>query len=180
MFAGSGKPAIKRELSKMRPAHPEWDYVPVANRFLIGMAIGAIASGGVVLSLADVSTGEASVVAHALAAPAQALIGAPEAAQPHAQPVVESALDLGADDRLGAAVSGTNPKIVEPAGIAKAPTEVGPNDELVNVATPPSTTAAPAENKTTKNRRVARHAEPRVARGGYGAWGWGGSASHLY
>lgn len=164
----------------MRHAHPEWDYVPVANRFLIAMAIGAIASGGVVLSLADVSTGQASVVAHASAAPAQALIGAPEAAQPHAQPVVESALVSGADDRLGAAVHGTNPKIVEPAGIAKALTEAGPNDTSVNVATPPSTAAAPTENKTIKNRRVARHVEPRVARGGYGAWGWGGSASHLY
>ena len=32
--------------------HPEWDHVPVANRFLIAMAIGAIAGGGVVLSLA--------------------------------------------------------------------------------------------------------------------------------
>jgi len=182
-WAARGKPAIKRKLSKMRHAknfHPEWDHVPVANRFLIAMAIGAIAGGGVVLSLADVSTGQASVAAHVLAAPAQALLGAPEAAQPHAQSVVESALDSGTDDRLGAAVNGTNPKIVEPAGIAKALTEAGPNDASVNVATPPSSTAAPAENKTTKNRRVARHVEPRVARGGYGAWGWGGSASHLY
>ena len=64
---------------------------------------------------------------------------------------------------MGAAVNGTNPKIVEPAGIAKALTEAGPNDASVNVATPPSSTAAPAENKTTKNRRVARHVEPRVA-----------------
>ena len=141
--------------------HPEWDHVPVANRFLIAMAIGAIAGGGVVLSLADVSTGQASVAAHVLAAPAQALLGAPEAAQPHAQSVVESALDSGTDDRLGAAVNGTNPKIVEPAGIAKALTEAGPNDASVNVATPPSSTAASAENKTTKNRRVARHVEPR-------------------
>jgi hypothetical protein len=90
-------------------------------------------------------------------------------------------MGLGADDRLGAAVneSITNPKIVEPAGIAPL-TEVGPNDASVKVVTQPSAAAAPAENKTTKNRRVARHAEPRVARGGYGAWGWGGSASHLY
>ena len=142
--------------------HPEWDHVPVANRFLIAMAIGAIAGGGVVLSLADVSSGQASVAARVLAAPAQAPLGAPEAAQPHAQSVVESAFNSGTDDRLGAAVNGTNPKIVEPAGIAKALTEAGPNDASVNVATPPSSTAAPAENKTTKNRRVARHVEPRV------------------
>jgi hypothetical protein len=143
------------------------------------MAIGAIASGEVVLSLVDVQTGQASVAAHTLAAPAEASIGAPEAAQPHAQPVVESTMDSGADDRWGTAVNGTNPKVVEPAGIVKPLTEVGPNDASVKVATPPSAAAAPAENKTTKNRRLARHA-PRVERGGYGAWGWRGSASHLY
>jgi hypothetical protein len=185
MVAGSDKPATKRKLSKMRSAtnfHPEWVYVPAAKSFLVAMAIGAIASGGVVLSLVDVRTGQASVAAHTLAAPAQALIGAPEAAQTHAQPVVESIMHSGADEHLGAAAkeSSTNPKVVEPAGIASPLTEVGPNDASVNVATPPSAAAAPAENKTTKNRHVARHAEPRVARGGYGAWGWGGSASHLY
>lgn len=161
--------------------HPEWGYVPAANRFLVAVAIGAIAGGGVVFSLVDVPTGQASVAAHTLSAPAKALIGATEAAQPHPQPVIESTMDSGADDRLGAAVneSSTNPEIVEPPGIAPL-TEVGPNDASVKVATPPSVAAAPAENKTTKNRRVARRAEPRVERGGYGAWGWGGSASHFY
>ena len=179
--AGRGKPAIKRELSKMRHAknfHPEWDHVPVANRFLIAMAIGAIAGGGVVLSLADVSTGQASVAAHTLAAPVEALISAPEAAQPNPQPVVESSMDSGSNGRLGAEAS-TSPKIAAPADIAPL-AEVALNEASVKVATPPSAAAAPAENKTTKNRRVARHAEPRVARGGYGAWGWGGTASHLY
>jgi hypothetical protein len=184
IFTRSGKPATKRKLSEMRRAknfHPEWDYVPAANRFVVAMAIGAIAGGGVVLSLVDVPTGQASVAAHTLSAPARALINAPERAQPHPQPIVESTMDSRADDRLGAAVneSSTNPEIVEPPGIAPL-TEVGPNDASVKVATPPSVAAAPAENKTTKNRRVARHAEPRVERGGYGAWGWGGSASHLY
>jgi hypothetical protein len=161
--------------------HPEWDYVPAANRFVVAMAIGAIAGGGVVLSLVDVPTGQASVAAHTLAAPAQALINPSERAQAHPQPIVQSTMDSRADDRLDAAVneSSTNPEIVEPPGIAPL-TEVGPNDASVKVATPPSVAAAPAENKTTKNRRVARHAEPRVGRGGYGAWGWGGSASHLY
>jgi hypothetical protein len=185
IFARSGEPATKRKLSKMRRAtnfNPEWVYVPAAKGFLVAMAIGAIASGEVVLSLADVGTGQASVAAHTLAAPAQALIGALEAVQPHAQPIVESTMDSVADDHLGAAANGssTNAKLAEPAGTANPLTEVGPNDASVQVATPPSAAAAPAENKTTKNRRVARHAEPRVARGGYGAWGWGGSASHLY
>jgi hypothetical protein len=161
--------------------HPEQGYVPAANRFLVAVAIGAIAGGGVVFSLVDVPNGQASVAAHTLAAPAQALIGATEAAQPHPQPIIESTMDSGADDRLGAAVneSITNPKIVEPAGITPL-TEVGPNGASVKVAAPPSAAAAPVENKTTKNRRVARHAERTVARGGYGAWGWGGSASHSY
>ncbi len=171
--------ATKRKVSEMRSAknfHPERDYAP-AKSFLVAMAIGAIASGQVVLSLVDVRIGQASVAAQTLAAAAQALIGAPEAAQPRAQPFVESTMDSGADNRLGASVneSTTNPKVVEPASIANPLPEVSPNDASVKVATP-----LPAENKTTKNRRVARHAEPRVARGGYGAWDWGGSSSHLY
>jgi hypothetical protein len=182
------KLGTKRKATKMRSAknfHPERDYLS-ARSFLVAMAIGAIASGQVILSLVDVRIGQASVAAQTLAAPAQALIGAPEAAKLHAQPVVEfavveSAVDSGADNRLGAAAneSSTNPKVVEPTGIANALTEISPNDASVKVATLPSA-AAPAPNKTTNNRRVARHAGPRVARGGYGAWGWGGSASHLY
>jgi hypothetical protein len=129
-----------------------------------------------ILSRVDVPTGETSVAAHTLPAPAQALISA-AAAQPHPQPIVESAMDSGAPNRLGAAVveSSMSPKIVEPAAIAP-PTEVGPNDASVKVATPPSAVAAPA----TKIGRVARHTERTVERGGYGAWGWGGSASHSY
>jgi hypothetical protein len=176
----SDKLATKRKVSEMRSAknfYSERDY-PAAKSFLVAMAIGAIASGQVVLSLVDVRIDQASVATPTLAAPAQALIGEPEAAQPHAQPFVESTMDSGADGRLGAAVNEsitTNPKVAEPAGAANPLTEVSPNDASVKVATP-----LPAENKTTKNRRVARHAEPRVARGGYGAWDWGGSASHLY
>jgi hypothetical protein len=164
-FTASGKLAIKPKLSEMR------DYVSAA---IVAMVIGAIAGGEMILSRVDVPTSEASVAAHTLPAPAQALISA-AAAQPH--PIVESAMDSGAPDRLGAAVfkSSINPKIVEPAAITP-PTEVGPNDASVKVATPPSAVAAPA----TKIRRVARHTERTVARGGYGAWGWGGSASHSY
>jgi hypothetical protein len=183
------KLATKRKATEMRSAknfHPERDYVS-ARSFLVAMAIGAIASGQVILSLVDVRIGQASVAVQTLAASAQALIGASEAAKLHAQPVVEfavveSAVDSGADNRLGAAAneSSTNPKVVEPTSIANPLTEISPNDAPVKVATLPSVAAAPAANKTTKNRRVARHAEPRVARGGYGAWGWGGSASHLY
>ena len=147
------------------------DYVSAA---IVAMVIGAIAGGEMILSRVDVPTGEASVAAHTLPAPAQALISA-AAAQPH--PIVEFAMDSGAPDRLGAAVfkSSINRKIVEPAAI-KPPTEVGPNDASVKVATPPSAVAAPA----TKICRVARHTERTVERGGYGAWGWGGSASHSY
>ena len=124
------------------------------------MAIGAIAGGGVVLSLVDVPTSQASVGVTP-AAPVQALISSPEAAQPNPQPIVESTMDSGGNGRLGAAASesSANPKIA-PAGIAP-PTEVGPNDASVNAATPPSAAAAPAEIKTTKKRRVAtRYVQP--------------------
>ena len=192
MLAGLRKRATERKLSKMRSAknlHLEWGYVPtrtidfmrVISIFLVATTIGATTGGGVVLSLVDVPTGQASVAAHTLAAPAQALISASEPAPPHPQPIVESTMGSGGDDRVGTAVneSITNPKIVEPAGIAPL-TEVGPNDASVKVSTPPSAAAVPPENKTTKNRHVARHAERTVERGGYGAWGWGGSASHSY
>jgi len=161
---------------RVKNFEPQWGYAPAANRFgrtisiiLVATAIGAISGGGVVLSLVDLPTGQASARPHTLAAPVQALI---EAAQPN------PSMDSGSNGRLGAEAS-TNPKIAAPADIAPL-AEVALNEASVKVATPPSAAAAPAENKTTKNRRVARHAEPRVARGGYGAWGWGGTASHLY
>jgi hypothetical protein len=158
--------------------HPVTDY-GAAKGILVAMAIGAIASGEVILSLVDVRIGQASVVLQALAAPAEPLIEATEAARLHPQPVVERTMDPRGDDRLGARgnESSANSNGAEPSVIANPLTGVRPNDPSVEVATPPSTAAA---NKTTKNRRVDRHAEPRVARGGYGAWGWGGSASHLY
>ena len=161
----------KRKLSEMRHAknlHPEWGYVPAANRFgrtisifLVATAIGATAGGGVVLSLVDVSTGQASVGAQILAAPAQALISAPEVAQPIPQPIAKATMDSGANGRSGAVASesSTNPKIVAPAGIAPL-TEVAPDDASVKVATPPSAAAEPAESKATKKRRVAtRHVQ---------------------
>jgi hypothetical protein len=149
-----------------------------AKGILVAMAIGAIASGQVILSLVDVPIDQASVVLQTLAAPAEAPIEATKTARLHPQPVVEPTMDSGVDDRLGAPVneSSANLKGAEPPVIANPLTGVRPNDALVEVPTPPSTAAA---NKTTKNRRIDRHAEPRFARGGYGAWGWGGSASHL-
>jgi hypothetical protein len=184
ILAWYDKLAIKRKVSEMRSAkyfHPERDYV-AAKSFLVAMAIGAIASGQVVLSLVDVRIGQASVAAPTLAASAQALNGVPEVAEVHAQPVAEPTMDSGADNRLGAAVneSSMNPKVAELTGIANPLIEVSRNDASVKVPTPSSAAVAPAANKTTNNRRVARHAEPRVARGGYGALGWGASASHLY
>jgi len=123
------------------------------------MAIGAIAGGEMILSRVDVPTSPAS------AAPAQALTSA-AAAQPHPQPIVDAAAVVHGSSSI-------NPKIVEPAAIAPS-TEVGPNDASVKVATPAPVVAAPA----TKIRRVARHVASTVERGGYGAWGWGGSRSY--
>jgi hypothetical protein len=173
----------KHTVSEMRSGknfHPDPGYV-AAKSLLVAVVVGAIASGEVILTLVDVRISQASVAAQTLAAPARGSICAPEAAKLHAQPVVESTVDSGAY-RLGAAAneSSTNLKNAEPADIANPLTEFSPNDGSVKVATPPSAVAAPAENKAVKNRRVARRAEPRVERRGYGALDWGGSASHLY
>ena len=176
--------------------HLKWGYVPtrtidfmrVISIFLVATTIGATTGGGVVLSLVDVPTGQASVAAAHIGGtrpssvppppppPPPPPISASEPAPPHPQPIVEFTMGSRGDDRVGTAVNVfiTNPKIVEPAGIAPL-TEVGPNDASVKVSTPPSAAAVPPENKTTKNRHVARHAERTVERGGYGAWGWGGS-----
>jgi hypothetical protein len=160
-----------------RNFHPETHY-GAATGLLVAMAIGVIASGEVFFSLVDVKMGQAlSVVSQTLAAPAQPPIAAPQAAKLQAK-TVEPASQSEADDRLGAPVneSSATSKTAEPAGGATSLTEVLP-EPLTEATTPPSP-AAP--KKTVRNVRVERHPEPRVARGGYGAWGWGGSASHLY
>ena len=81
--------------------HPVTEY-GAAKGILVAMAIGAIASGEVILSLVDVRIGQASVAAQTLAPPAQASIGAPEAGKLDTQPVVGSAMDSGPDNRLDA------------------------------------------------------------------------------
>ena len=156
---------------------PERDYL-AAKSFLVAMAVGAIASGQVILSLVDVRIDQALVLAQTLVAPAKALVVAPHAAELNAQPVVGSSVDTD-DDHFAAAASesSTSPKVVESADPR---TEVSHNDASAKLATQPSAAAVPAEHKINKNHRVARHTEPRVARGGYGAWGWGGSASRVY
>ncbi len=150
-------------MGRVKSFRPEWGYVPAANGFsrtihlvLVATAIGATAGSGVVLSLVDVASGQASVAAHSVAAPVQALISVPEAAQPKPQSLIEFTMDLGANGRLGAAASesSANPNIAAPTGTAPL-TEVGPNDASVKVATPLLAAAAPAENKATKKRRVA-------------------------
>ena len=150
-------------MGRVKSFRPEWGYVPAANGFsrtihivLVATAIGATAGSGVVLSLVNVPSSQASVAAHTVAAPVQALTSVPEAAQPKPQSIVEFTMDLGANSRPGAAASefGASPNIAAPAGTAPL-TEVGPNGASVKVASPPLAAAAPAENKATKKRRVA-------------------------
>ena len=130
--------------------HSEGDYVATRS-FLVAMAIGAIASGQVVFSLVNVRI-DPSVAAQTLVAAAQALIHGPEATQLPAQPLIESTINSGADNRLDAAVneSSTDPKGVEPAIIANPLAEASPNDDSVKVVTPPSVAAASGANKTAK------------------------------
>ena len=68
----------RSEMHRAKNFQPEWGYVAGANSFkrtiqivFVATAIGATAGGGVVLSLVDFPTGQASVAAHTTAAPAK-------------------------------------------------------------------------------------------------------------
>jgi hypothetical protein len=160
---------------------PEWGYVAGANTFkrtiqivFVATAIGATAGGGVVLSLVDFPTGQASVAAHTTAASAaQAAISAP--AQPNPKAIVESEIPLQVSGHPEAAASelSANPKNPEPADIARS-AEVGRNG-----ATAPSGGTAPVENNAAKKQRVATRYPPRdrlfgFVQGGRYDGRWGG------
>ena len=164
---------------------PEWGYVAGANSFkrtiqivFVATAIGATAGGGVVLSLVDFPTGQASVAAHTTAAPAQAAIRAP--AQPNPKAIVKSEMPLQVSGHPEAAASelSANPKNPEPADIAQL-AEVGPIGARENVATGPSAGTAPVENNAAKKQRVATRYPPRdrlfgFVQGGRYDGRWGG------
>ena len=147
---------------------PEWGYVAGANSFkrsiqivFVATAIGATAGGGVVLSLVDFPTGQASVAAHTTAASAaQAAISAP--AQPNPKAIVESEIPLQVSGHPEAAASelSANPKNPEPADIARS-AEVGRVGAPENVATAPSGGTAPVENNAAKKQRIATRYPPR-------------------
>ena len=113
---------------------PEWGYVAGANSFkrtiqivFVATAIGATAGGGVVLSLVDFPTGQASVAAHTTAASAQAAISAP--AQPNPKAIVKSEIPFAGQQPSGSCRKrelSANPKNPEPADIARS-AEVGRN-----------------------------------------------------
>ena len=160
-------------------------YVAGANSFMrtiqivfVATAIGATAGGGVVLSLVDFPTGQASVAAHTTAASAAlAAISAP--AQPNPKAILESEIPLQVSGHPEAAASelSANPKNPEPADIAWS-ADVGRVGAPENVATAPSAGTAPVENNATKKQRVATRYPPRdrlfgsVQGGRYdGRWG---------
>ena len=160
---------------------PEWGFVAGANTFkrtiqivFVATAIGATAGGGVVLSLVDLPTDQASVAAHTTAASAaQAAISAP--AQPNQKAIVESEIPLQVSGHPEAAASelSANPKNPEPADIARS-AEVGRNG-----ATAPSGGTALVENNAAKKQRVATRYPPRdrlfgFVQGGRYDGRWGG------
>jgi hypothetical protein len=154
-------------------------YVAGANSFMrtiqivfVATAIGATAGGGVVLSLVDFPTDQASVAAHTTAASAQAAI---TPAQPNPKAIVESEIPLQVSGHPEAAASelSANPKNPEPADIARS-AEVGRNG-----ATAPSGGTAPVENNAAKKQRVATRYPPRdrlfgFVQGGRYDGRWGG------
>jgi hypothetical protein len=163
---------------------PEWGYVAGANTFkrtiqivFVATAIGATAGGGVVLSLVDFPTDQASVAALTTAASAQAAI---TPAQPNPKPIVESEIPLQVSGHPEAAASelSANPKNPEPADFAPL-AKGGSIGAPENVATAPSAGTAPAENNAAKKQRVATRYPPRdrlfgFVQGGRYDGRWGG------
>jgi hypothetical protein len=164
---------------------PEWGYVAGANSFkrtvqivFVAMAIGATAGGGVVLSLVDFPTSQASVAAHTSAGPTQVAIRA--LAQPSPKAIVNSEMPLQVSGHPEAAASelSANPKNPEPADFAPL-AKGGSIGAPENVATAPSAGTAPAENNAAKKQRVATRYPPRdrlfgFVQGGRYDGRWGG------
>jgi hypothetical protein len=167
--------------------HSEWGYLTPTPGFtrttrivLLATAIGAIAGGGVVLSLVDSSDSQTSMAARTLAPSVIAAlmpVSAPEAAQLYVPAAVQSEPtkhsganghvggDSRADGHAGGAAasdSSTTPITPGPAGIS-ALAEVRPDDASAKAMTaPPTAAAAPVENKATKKHHVAtRYYAPR-------------------
>jgi hypothetical protein len=147
---------------------PEW-YVAEASSFtrvmrnvFVATAIGATAGAGVVLSLVDFPTGQASAASHTSTAPLQAAISAPARALPNPQPIVDSEMPLQVSGHLAAAATelSANPKNPEPADVAQL-AEVGPIVAPENIATAPSAGTALAENNAAKKQHVATRYPPR-------------------
>jgi hypothetical protein len=170
-------------MHRAKSFHPEWGYVADANSFtrimlivIVATGIGATASAGVVLSLVDFPTGQASVPSRTSATPVHSAVSAP--APPNPQPIVNIEMPLQFSGHLEAAASelSANPNNPKPADIAQL-AEVGPVGAPENVATAPSAGSAPVENNAAKKQRVATRYPPRdrlfgFAGGRYdGRWG---------
>lgn len=145
--------------------YPEWGYLAPAPSFirtirivLLGMVIGATASGGVVLSLVDRPVSQTSAVARTLAPPVQAAptpVSAPETEQPNPRAVVQNeSTKSGANGHLESAAAPVTPGRADIAPLA----EVHPDEAAVKATTaPPTAVAAPVENKAIKKQHVATH-----------------------
>jgi hypothetical protein len=122
----------------------------------VATAIGATTGAGVVLSLVDVPNGQASVAAHASAAPAQAAISAPAPALPNPLAIVKSEMPFQVSGRPEAAARdfSANLKNPEPADIAPL-AAVDLNGAPLSAPTAPSAGAAPVKNQATKKHHVA-------------------------
>ena len=145
--------------------HPEWGYLAPAPSFirtmrtvLLGMVIGATASGGVVLSLVDRPVSQTSAVARTLAPPVQAAptpVSAPETEQPNPRAAVQNeSTKSGANGHLESAAAPVTPGRADIAPLA----EVHPDEAAVKATTaPPTAVAAPVESKAIKKHHVVTH-----------------------
>lgn len=172
-------------MRRMKSFQPEWGYLADTTRtipiVLVATVVGATAGGGVVLSLVDVSANPSSVAATTFASPVQAPMSAPERAHPNQRAKItgEPTMALWNGGPLGAVATGfsVTPKVLEPPGAA-ASADVAHDNAPVKVATAQSAaTAAPVENKATKQHHVAARSAPLFAQFGFfqhfpnGTWG---------
>ena len=106
---------------------------------------------------------QASARAHTLAAPVEALISAPEAAQPNPQPVVESSMDSGSNGRLGAEARTNSEDCGASRYVPLA--EVALNEASVVVATLPSARLRRRKTNDQESPRCASRRAESCARG---------------
>jgi hypothetical protein len=150
--------------------HPEWGYLAPAPSFLrttravlAATAVGLIAGGGVVFSLAGQSAGQTSVAERTLVRPIPPVstsVSAPQAAQLNPRPLhqresTEVSLDEGQVDRSATNELSANAPARLAVGAASAEARTSPKIALKTAVAP----SPAAQKHSTQVAQRARHKE---------------------